>query len=583
MTLQFLRALTALVRPYWVSEERWSARGLLAIIIATNLAIVYVNVLFSNWNNRFYNALQQLDVRLFTHELVYFCVLAAVFIILAVYQTYLGQMLQIRWRRWLTDHYLAEWLDDGAYFQLELGRQHVDNPDQRIANDLQLFVDGTLTLGLGLLSSVVTLASFAAILWGLSGSLDLSVGGTHVVIPGYMLWAALLYALAGTWLTHRIGGPLIGLNFDQQRFEADFRFALVRLRENTEPVALYRGEDAEKTALRNRFGAIVANWWAIMKRQKRLTWFTSGYNQAAVVFPVLAAAPRYFSGAMQLGGLMQTAQAFGQVQSALSWFVAAYATLAQWKATVDRLTGFHAAIIAAKTRAPALGITRISHTADSVDLREVTVSLPDGERLVCNIDVSLRPGERWLIAGPTGTGKSTLVRAIAGIWRFGHGSIEVPERARMLFLPQRAYLSIGSLRDALCYPSTSATFDDGELREVLDACGLSYFFGRLNESANWALLLSPGEQQRLAFARALLQRPDWLFLDEATSALDEASEGRLYRLLRERLPNAALVSVGHRSTLAAFHEHRLDLGLARRRSACGSGAQTFEIGMALHA
>ncbi|HYT95695.1 MAG TPA: ABC transporter ATP-binding protein/permease [Casimicrobiaceae bacterium] len=389
--------------------------------------------------------------------------------------------------------------------------------------------------------------------------------------------------VGGTWLTHRIGGPLIGLNFDQQRFEADFRFALVRLRENTEPVALYRGEDAEKTALRNRFGAIVANWWAIMKRQKRLTWFTSGYNQAAVVFPVLAAAPRYFSGAVQLGGLMQTAQAFGQVQSALSWFVAAYATLAQWKATVDRLTGFHAAIIAAKTRAPALGITRISHTADSVDLREVTVSLPDGERLVCNIDVSLRPGERWLIAGPTGTGKSTLVRAIAGIWRFGHGSIEVPERARMLFLPQRAYLPIGSLRDALCYPSASATFDDGELGEVLDACGLSYFFGRLNESANWALLLSPGEQQRLAFARALLQRPDWLFLDEATSALDEASEGRLYRLLRERLPNAALVSVGHRSTLAAFHEHRLDLGLARRRSACGSGAQTFEIGMALHA
>src|SRR5438105_4957182 len=449
MTLQFLRALTALVRPYWVSDERWSARGLLAIVVAMNLALVYVNVLFSNWNNRFYNALQHLDVRLFTHELVYFCVLAAVFIVLAVYQTYLGQMLQIRWRRWLTDHYLAEWLDDHAYFHLELGRQPVDNPDQRIANDLQLFVDGTLTLGLGLLSSVVTLSSFSAILWKLSGSLDLPVGGAHVAIPGYMLWAALLYALAGTWLTHRIGGPLIGLNFDQQRFEADFRFALVRLRENTEPVALYRGEQTEKAALQGRFGAIVANWWAIMRRQKRLTWFTSGYKQAAVVFPVLAAAPRYFSGAMQLGGLMQTAQAFGQVQSALSWFVAAYATLAQWKATVDRLSGFQAAIVTAKMPGAAAGIMRVSHAADS-DLRDVTVSLPDGERLVCNIDVSLRP-------------------------------------------------------------------------------------------------------------RALLQRPDWLFLDEATSALDEGSEERLYRLLRERLPNAALVSVGHRSTLAAFHEHRLDL------------------------
>jgi vitamin B12/bleomycin/antimicrobial peptide transport system ATP-binding/permease protein len=302
MTLRFIRALIALVRPYWVSGERWSARGLLAIIVAMNLALVYVNVLFSSWNNRFYNALQQLDVRLFSHELAYFCGLAVVFIVLSVYQTYLSQMLQIRWRRWLTDHYLVEWLGDHAYFHLEIGGQPVDNPDQRIANDLQLFVEGTLTLGLGLLSSVVTLASFAAILWTLSGSLDLPLGVAHVVIPGYMLWAALLYALAGTWLTHRIGRPLITLNFDQQRFEADFRFALVRLRENAEPGALYRGEQAENASLRSRFGAIVANWWAIMKRQKRLTWFTSGYNQAAVVFPVLAAAPRYFSGAMQLGG-----------------------------------------------------------------------------------------------------------------------------------------------------------------------------------------------------------------------------------------------------------------------------------------
>jgi putative ATP-binding cassette transporter len=575
--LQFIGKLNALVRPYWVSDERWSARGLLVVIVTMNLALVYVNVLFSNWNNRFYDALQQHNLALFTHELAYFCVLAAVFIVLAVYQTYVGQMLQIRWRNWLTDHYLGEWLGDRSYFHLEHGAHRVDNPDQRIASDLQLFVEGTLTLGLGLLSSVVTLASFAVILWRLSGSLDLSLGVTHVVIPGYMLWAALLYALAGTWLTHRIGRPLIGLNFDQQRFEADFRFALVRLRENTESVALYRGEDAEKAALRNRFGTIVANWWAIMKRQKRLTWFTSGYNQAAVVFPVLAAAPRYFAGTMQLGGLMQTAQAFGQVQGALSWFVAAYATLAQWKATVDRLTGFHAAIVTVKIRAAAPGISRVSHTGDTVDLRHVTVSLPDGMPLVCNIDVSLRPGDRWLITGRSGTGKSTLVRAIAGIWHFGDGVIEVPERARMLFVPQRSYLPIGPLRDALCYPSTSTAFSDDELRDVLDTCGLSRLFKSLDASDNWALLLSPGEQQRLAFARALLQRPDWLFLDEATSALDEASEASLYRVVRERLPNAALVSVGHRSTLAAFHEHHLDLGLSLRLSECDSNEVTLEM------
>ncbi|HEX4583754.1 MAG TPA: ABC transporter ATP-binding protein/permease [Burkholderiaceae bacterium] len=561
-----MRAVTALVRSYWASDERWFARGLLAVIVAMNLALVYVNVLFSAWNNRFYDALQQHDVHLFSRELAVFCGLALVYIVLAVYQTYLGQMLQIRWRRWLTDHYLGQWLGDRAYFQLEVAGQRPDNADQRIANDLQLFVDGTLTLGLGLLSSIVTLASFATILWGLSGTLDVSIGRSHIAIPGYMLWAALLYSLLGTWLTHRIGAPLVRLNFDQQRFEADFRFALVRLRENAEPIALYRGEEAETAALRGRFGQIAANWWAIMKRQKRLTWFTSGYNQVAVVFPVLAAAPRYFSGAMQLGGLMQTAQAFGQVQGALSWFVGAYAALAQWKATVDRLNGFTAAIVDARAHAADAGLRRVPHAARSIDLRHVAVALPDGTPLVADLDVSVRAGESWLIKGASGTGKSTLVRAIAGIWPFGFGVIEVPARARMLFLPQRAYLPVGTLRDALCYPSAHAAFTDDALREVLAACEVSYLADRLDESANWAMVLSPGEQQRLAFARALLQRPDWLFLDEATSALDEASEAMLYRLLRERLRRATIVSVGHRSTLAAFHDHQLDIGRGIRSS-----------------
>ncbi len=385
-TSEFVRAAVALARPYWVSGERWGARGLLAVIVVMNLALVYVNVLFSNWNNRFYNALQRRDLARFSHELAYFCVLAVVFIVIAVYQTYLGQMLQIRWRRWLTDQYLAEWLGERAYYHLQLDQNRVDNPDQRIANDLQLFVEGTLTLGLGLLSSVVTLASFAAILWRLSGTLVLPLGATGIAIPGYMLWAALLYAVGGTWLTHRIGRPLIRLNFEQQRFEADFRFSLVRLRENTEAVALYRGEHEEATGLRERFGAIVANWWAIMKRQKRLTWFTSGYTQAAVVFPVLAAAPRYFAGAIQLGGLMQTAQAFGQVQGALSWFVAAYASLAQWKATIDRLTSFRAAIASAKARSAVPGIAHVTNDDARLALRDLALSLPGGERLIVGVD-----------------------------------------------------------------------------------------------------------------------------------------------------------------------------------------------------
>ncbi|HET9762490.1 MAG TPA: SbmA/BacA-like family transporter, partial [Casimicrobiaceae bacterium] len=312
-TRQFGRAVIDLALPYWQSRERWAARSLLAVIVAMNLGLVYVNVLFSDWNNRFYDALQQHDFPRFIHELEYFCVLAAAFIVIAVYQTYLTQMLEIRWRRWLTDRYLGDWLGGHAYYRLQLGAYRTDNPDQRIADDLLLFVESTLTLTLGLLSSVVTLFSFAAILWRLSGTIDLPVGSSHVAIPGYMLWAALAYAVVGTWLTHRIGRPLIALNFKRQQFEAHFRFSLARLRENTEAVALYRGEREETRSLNERFRSIVGNWWSIMRRQKRLTWFTAGYNQAAVVFPVLAAAPRYFAGTIQLGALMQTIYAFGQV------------------------------------------------------------------------------------------------------------------------------------------------------------------------------------------------------------------------------------------------------------------------------
>ena len=563
----FVSAVTALASPYWVSEERWRARGLLCVIVAMNLGLVYVSVLFSNWNNRFYDALQQRDFARFSHELGYFCVLAAAFIVIAVYQTYLTQMLQIRWRRWLTDRYLGEWLTGHACYGLQIGEYRADNPDQRIANDLQLFVDATLNLSLGLLSSVVTLASFAAILWRLSGTTALPFGTLHLPIPGYMLWGALVYAIGGTWLTHRLGRPLIGLNFQQQQFEANFRFSLVRLRENAEGIALYRGEQAETHNLAERFGHIVKNWGEIMKRQKRLTWFTSGYSQAAVVFPVLAAAPRYFSGAIQLGALMQTIQAFGQVQGALSWFVTAYPQLAQWKATIDRLTGFHAAMDAVKARASSTRIVLAKTGETGLTVRDLRLELPDGAPLLRDINVQVKPGEAWLVTGPTGAGKSTLLRAIAGIWPFGEGRIETPFNGRALFLPQRPYLPIGTLRSVLSYPDPSTAFSADAMREVLLTCGLPHLADRLDESRHWALELSPGEQQRISFARAVLQQPEWLFLDEATAALDEPSESRLYQLLKQRLPRTALVSVGHRTALAAFHDRRLELsGMPHRRS-----------------
>ncbi|HTP48074.1 MAG TPA: ABC transporter ATP-binding protein/permease [Casimicrobiaceae bacterium] len=559
-TRQFANAVLALAFPYWVSQERWRARGLLAVIIAMNLGIVYVNVLFSDWNNRFYNALQQHDFSRFLHELGYFCVLAAVFIVVAVYQTYLTQMLEIRWRTWLTGNYLDDWLGEHAYYRLQLGAYRADNPDQRIADDLRLFVEATLTLTVGLIGALATLASFSAILWRLSGTIQVPLGASHLPIPGYMLWAALVYAVCGTWLTHRIGKPLIGLNFQQQQFEANFRFSLARLRENTEGVALYRGEREETRSLTERLGNIVTNWWAIMRRQKRLTWFTAGYSQAAIVFPVLAAAPRYFSGAIGLGALMQTMYAFGQVQSALSWFVTAYTQVAQWKATTDRLTGFRDAIRTAKSRSGAPGIHWRKTDRANLAMRDLHLTLPDGARLTGRIDAEVRAGERWLVTGPTGAGKSTLLRALAGIWPFGRGTIEIPDGVRALFLPQKPYLPIGTLRSVLSYPDPSTAFDEHEMADALTACGLPSLAGRLDESRHWALELSPGEQQRLAFARALLQRPAWLFLDEATASLDEASEQMLYRLISHELPGATIVSVAHRSALAAFHDRRLGLG-----------------------
>jgi putative ATP-binding cassette transporter len=479
---------------------------------------------------------------------------------MAVYAVYLNQMLQIRWRRWLTDNYLVEWLSDRAYYQLQLSGNPADNPDQRISDDMKFFVDQSLDLSLGFLNAVVTLGSFVGILWGLSGPAEIPVNGTQIVIPGYMVWAALIYAIVGTWLTHKIGKKLIGLNFDQQRYEADFRFSLVRFRENTEGVALYKGERDELRGFRARFGNVVDNWWRIMKRQKILNFFTIGYNQAAIIFPFVVAGNRYFAGTIQLGGLMQISNAFGHVQGSLSWFIGAYNTFATWKATSDRLIGFHYAIEKARKDAQdKSGLDRIEADQSNLALENVAVALPDGTPLVAASSVDLKQGDSWLIRGPSGSGKSTLFRAIAGIWPFSSGRIRLPKAGNILFLPQKPYLPIGTLKEVTSYPAREAGFSDQAVKEALAAVGLPELTGRLDEQQNWSMQLSPGEQQRLAFAHALLQQPAWLFLDEATSSLDEQSEQQLYRTLKEKLPQTTLVSIGHRSTLQAFHTRVLEL------------------------
>jgi putative ATP-binding cassette transporter len=551
-----LATVWRIAAPYFRSDDKWAGRALLASVIAIELALVGLDVLLNQWNNRFYNALQDKNWEVFVREIGFFCMLATTVVVLSVYQLYLNQWLQIRWRRWLTSHYLGEWLDGANHYRMQLQGDAADNPDQRITDDVKLFIERTLEIGVGLLSAIVTLMSFVVILWGLSAAAPLHIFGMEFAIPGYLVWGALIYAIFGTALTQWIGSPLVNLDFHQQRLEADFRFNLVRVRENAEQIALLQGESAERGRLSERFGRVVDNWYAIMSRTKRLTGFTKSYSQAAVIFPYVLVAPAYFADKIQLGGMMQTASAFGSVQTALSFFVDVYRKLAEWRAVVARLDGFEMAIAGAAalpTRPGSIDVTA-STGATEIELRQLLVRLPNGTPLVAADGFSLRENERTLVTGPSGAGKSTLFRAIAGVWPFGSGSITIPAGATLMMLPQRPYFPVGSLHAAIVYPAEVGAFSAERVGDALVAVGLPQLAARLAEDAHWNRMLSLGEQQRLGLARALLHAPQYLFLDEATASLDEPSEAAMYRLLEEKLPATTLVSIGHRSTLEAFHQ-----------------------------
>jgi putative ATP-binding cassette transporter len=560
--VQVLRRVLALAAPYFRSEEKWRARLMFAAIVALNLAYVYALVLFNQWYGRFYDGLQNKDAAVFWREVRVFCVLAFFNIALQVLKFYVTQLLQLRWRAWITRNYLGRWMANRTFYELELARYAKsdgatpDNPDQRIQEDMQLFTAATMTLSMGLLNAVVTLISFVGILWGLSGTTALPIGGSTYEIAGSMVWLALVYCVVGTVITHYIGRPLIGLNFRQQRFEADFRHHLVRVREYSEAIALDRGETVERGQLDLRFGAVLRNYLALIKQQKNLVTFTAFFGQAAVIFPFVVAAPRFFSGAIQLGQLMQISSAFGKVQDALSWFVDNYDNVASWRATADRLTSFDDAIRAHAEKSDAF------ERSDAEALRAdgLSLSLPGGSKpLLANAALSATAGDSVLVQGPSGSGKSTLFRAFAGIWPFGSGKVQVPADA--MFLPQRPYVPNGPLRQALAYPEDAARYSDAELRQALADALLPDLAARLDDSDAWSQKLSGGEQQRLAIARVLLKKPRWVFADEISSALDGPAEHTLYQRLSEmvRARNGAMVSIAHRAAVGEFHTQRWTL------------------------
>ncbi|CAH0261344.1 Inner membrane ABC transporter ATP-binding protein YddA [Roseomonas sp. CECT 9278] len=560
-----MRAFRRWVGAWLTSPDRGNARLLIAGVLAMTLAQVAIQIRFNVWNRDFFNALDKRDSEAFQNQILVFLVLAGLSMTAAVYQLYLKQLLQLNWRGWLTRRLTESWLHDSRQYQLEAGAAEADNPDQRIAEDVRLAADLSVDFVVGILISVTMLIAFVGILWSLSGPLDVVLGGIDLHIPGYMVWAAVLYALIGSGLTWWVGRPMIGIQVRRTTAEADFRFGLTRARESGESIALIRGEADERRGIDRLFGEVRSVWTELMRSQRNLMWLTSAYGTLAMIFPTVVAAPAYFSGAMSLGVLMQVGAAFGQVQVALNWFVDRFPQIAEWRSAVSRLAALQDALddldqLAKDESQPTIVIEEATEgEAEALVLDNLEIAFADGTTVIQGAFARIEPGERVLIKGESGTGKSTLFRAIGGLWPWGGGRIETPPRDAMAFLPQRPYLPLGALGAVLNYPRPADAFEESAQREALEKVGLGPLGDRLAEEERWDRVLSLGEQQRLAFARLILHRPRWVFLDEATAALDEANQDAMMNLLLESLPDVALVSIGHRPGLEAFHTRTLTL------------------------
>ncbi len=549
----FLRDVSGILLPYWRSGESRLAGAMVAGVLGLVVGRIYLDVQITNWWKGFFDAIQSLDYAGYVHQLLRYALLSLLVFPLQGCIIYLQGLLKIRWRRWLSERYVGQWLNEVNYYRVQYV-DGTDNPDQRIAEDLRILAERTVELVLDFVSTLGSLAAFSVVLW--NSQWVFAVG--EVRIPGAMLWLAAFYSLAGTWVNHTMGKALAALTWEKQKWEANYRFALMRLRENAELVAVYGGEVREKYGLTGRLAQIVATQLQIIHRNKRLDWFFRGYFQLSQVLPYLPLAPLYIAGSISLGDMQQAASAFARLRMSFSWFIMNYEKLAEWKATADRVIGLEKAMI--QTAALQVGgvIRATGPYREGLRVAQLDLWLPDGKPLLKGITMDILPGDRLLISGPPGCGKTAFFHAINGLWPFCRGTITLPAAARLLFIPQKPFLPIDTLRQALVYPDSADDYDTELIRQTLKDCGLSRLGGRLDEERHWQQELSPGEQQRFAFARAMLLRPQWLFLDETTSALDEASEAALYRLLADTLPQTAVVSIAHRASLIRFHEHWLD-------------------------
>ena len=548
-----------LVKAYWQSEQRFPAYVFFSIVIIMTISLVGLDVVFNYWYNYFYNALQAYDQHGAIRLLVVFFVLAAFYMVLAVYRYYISQLFSLRWRRWLTEQFIGRWLEKRGYYLLENFDEVTDNPDQRIQEDVGSLISYSIDLSMGLISAITTFLAFIYILWQLSGDVTFKMPWGVITISGYLVWVGVLYAVIGTIITIKLGRPLISLNFEQQRREATFRYAAVDLRSHAEHVALYRGEQHEKSILRRLFSRVLDNWYLIILRQKLLLWFTAGYNQTAVVLPLLVALPNYFDKVFLLGGLMQSIRAFGSVQESLSFMVNSYTQVAQWQAIARRLTTFVNHLSDAEEQAGKENkLVFEKHAKNSILTENVMVKTPK-QKLLSRINEEFIHGKNYLLQGPSGIGKSTFLRALAGIWPYAAGKAIFPKHQRVMYLPQKPYMPIGTLSEAILFPDKNDPEFEKALPDILRICRLEHLIPRLLETAPWFEQLSPGEQQRVTFARVLLHKPDWIFLDEATSMLDLANEEYLYKALKKEIPQCSLISIGHRPSLSAYHDHVVDM------------------------